>query len=172
MFETNEATASRILLVMMLMSVLVVTFPHEAAAQNADISDLRDDGTVLKGKVEMREVHALSPLIGVWKVKVKRFPFRRKLDIQRVEDDSISGTYTGLLGTFPMTGRFDEQSGSLQLFVDFSRSRLTRLPRLSHKNLVAEIHAQLINDEIRGTGSLPDVSRRMVHWQARKVESL
>lgn len=131
----------------------------------------------LQGQVSANEAIATAPtepdlntFIGVWKVEIPKIRRKPTVTITSINDKQVSGTYKGLLGTFPLWGSYQVESGEVKLFVDFSRSRLARMTRKSEK-AIAHMTGKVDMAErtIIGSASLPEFSNRVFAFNGRKT---
>ncbi|MBS1989090.1 MAG: sterol desaturase family protein [Cyanobacteria bacterium SZAS LIN-3] len=121
----------------------------------------------LQGKVEVSV--SPSPILGLWKAHIKRFGRHPQINIERVDGEFFVGTYTGLLGKFPLRGRYLEDLGMIQASVDFSSAKLLRWRRRPAQSLIAQMQGVLKDGQLTGTAVMPDLSTAVVQWDARKV---
>ncbi len=144
-------------LLVILLAVGVSTAMAQAAAPA---------GGVLQGGVV---VQSQPDLLGVWNVQLKSLHRHPRFVIRDVQDNALSGIYTGMLGTFPMKGSYDADTGNVFLSVDFSESRLHRLRGLRNKSLVGQFQGKIEDGKLCGIASMPDVTGRSVRWEAKKA---
>lgn len=121
---------------------------------------------VLEGGVV---VQAAPDLLGVWNVDLKKLHRHPRIVIQDIQNNFVSGTYSGKFGTFPLRGTYDAGTGNVTLSVDFSESPLSRIRRLARKSLVAEFQGKIEDGMLRGIASMPDVTKHTVAWEAKKA---
>lgn len=117
----------------------------------------------LSGGVSVLQPHSL---IGRWNGNIQRFRRHPKLHITHCQDGQIAGTYKGILGTFPLTGHYDEATGNISIYVNFSSSKLARLKRLRSGRGIIEANIQ--NGLLVGQASIPDLGPKTVRWEAVK----
>lgn len=132
----------------------------------------------LQGKVTAVEVAApqiddaidLNNFIGVWKVEIPKIRRKPTVTITSVSDQQVQGTYKGLLGTFPLWGNYQAETGEVRLFVDFSRSKLARMTRKSEK-AIAHMSGKvnMADRTISGSASLPEFSSRVFAFNGKKI---
>ena len=126
----------------------------------------------LEGHAELTDVADTSPsLVGHWKLHLKQLHRHPSIDLTSHEGNHVSGTYKGLIGTFPVNGTVAEDMKGLKLYVDFSRSILAR--RKKHDSLIAVFNANLNDDkrEFVGSASIPELSDRIVNFTARRQDA-
>lgn len=137
-------------------------------------------GETLQGKVTTVEVSPplkddavdLNEFIGIWKVEIPKIRRKPTVTITSVSDKQVQGTYKGLLGTFPLWGNYQAETGEVRLFVDFSRSKLARMTRKSEKaiaHMTGKVNA--VDRTIRGSASLPEFSSRVFAFNGKKADS-
>lgn len=88
------------------------------------------------------------------------------MEITAQNGNDVSGTYSGILGKFPLTGVIEPSSGTVQLSVDFSKSRLARWKK--RDTVLAIFTGQLKDDVIVGTATIPEFGSKMVHFEAKR----
>ncbi len=112
----------------------------------------------------------LNTFIGIWKVEIPKIRRKPTVTITSINANQVSGTYKGLLGTFPLWGNYQAETGEVRLFVDFSRSRLARMTRKSEK-AIAHMTGKVDVAErtITGSASLPEFSNRVFAFNGRKT---
>lgn len=134
----------------------------------------------LQGKVTTVEAAApikenavdLNDFIGVWKVEIPKIRRKPTVTITSVSEQQVQGIYKGLLGTFPLWGNYQAETGEVRLFVDFSRSKLARLTRRSEKAIAHMTGTvNLAERTISGSASLPEFSRRVFAFNGKKADS-
>lgn len=121
--------------------------------------------TPLIGEISTFEPHSL---LGKWNGRIRKFGRHPKLLIDGCAEGQVSGTYKGLFGKFPVSGKYDEQTGAITLFVDFSRSKLTRIKRL--KSGTGIIEAKVTGGKLIGVASIQDFDDHQVRWEATKEQ--
>lgn len=114
----------------------------------------------------------LNSFIGVWKVEIPKIRRKPTVTITSVNDKQVLGTYKGLLGTFPLWGNYQAETGEVRLFVDFSRSKLARMTRKSEK-AIAQMTGKvnIVDRTISGSASLPELSSRVFAFIGKKTDS-
>jgi hypothetical protein len=137
-------------------------------------------GETLQGKVTTVEVSPplkddavdLNEFIGIWKVEIPKIRRKPTVTITSVSDKQVQGTYKGLLGTFPLWGNYQAETGEVRLFVDFSRSKLARMTRKSEK-AIAHMTGKVntVDRTISGSASLPEFSSRVFAFNGKKADS-
>lgn len=137
-------------------------------------------GETLQGKVTTIEVAPplkenavdLNDFIGVWKVEIPKIRRKPTVTITSVREQQVQGTYKGLLGTFPLWGNYQAETGEVILFVDFSRSKLARMTRRSEK-AIAHMTGKVntVDRTISGSASLPEFSSRVFAFNGKKADS-
>jgi hypothetical protein len=135
-------------------------------------------GETLQGKVTAVEVTSppeadavdLNNFIGVWKVEIPKIRRKPTVTITSVSEQQVQGTYKGLLGTFPLWGNYQAETGEVRLFVDFSRSKLARMTRKSEK-AIAHMSGKvnMADRTISGSASLPEFSSRVFAFNGKKI---
>ncbi|CAN5557376.1 hypothetical protein BH11CYA1_BH11CYA1_08770 [soil metagenome] len=112
----------------------------------------------------------LNSFLGVWKVEIPKIRRKPTVTITSVSAKQVAGTYKGLLGTFPLWGSYQAETGEVRLFVDFSRSSLARMTRRSDK-AIAQMTGKVDIAErtIIGSASLPEFSNRIYAFNGRKT---
>jgi hypothetical protein len=124
----------------------------------------------LKGGVEFSDTPAATKTVtdvaGTWKGHVIEFRRHPTVLISEQNGNEIKGTYSGLLGKFPLSGVLDETAGTIQLSIDFSKSSLARWKKRKHA--IAVFNGFLKDEFISGTASFPEFGERMVHFEAHK----
>ena len=139
-------------------------------------------GKTLQGQVTTIEEAPLAPLaptvvdlnnfIGVWKVEIPKIRRKPTVTITSISDKQVQGTYKGLLGTFPLWGDYQAETGEVRMFVDFSRSKLARLTRKSEKAIAHMTgKVNLVERTISGSASLPEFSSRVFAFNGKKASS-
>ncbi len=164
MFEETKAPTALLSLLAMTAFTIVVFQP--TAFAEADQTEEHQ----LKGGVEFSDTSstkAVTDVTGTWKGHVIEFRRHPTVLISEQNGNEIKGTYSGLLGKFPLNGVFDEAAGTIQLYVDFSKSRLTRWKK--KKEAIAVFNGSFKDEIISGTASIPEFGERMVHFEARKL---
>ena len=131
----------------------------------------------LQGQVSTTETVAVAPtepdlssFLGIWKVEIPKIRRKPTVTITSVNDQQVTGTYKGLLGTFPLWGNYHAETGEVRLFVDFSRSSLARMTRRSDK-AIAHMAGKVDLSErtIIGSASLPEFSNRVYAFNGKKT---
>lgn len=117
----------------------------------------------LVGGVTVFEPHCL---LGRWNGHISRFGRHPKLYIDYCQDGRIAGFYKGILGKFPVSGYYNDQSGDITINVDFSSSVLTKFRKLKSGHGV--IQASIKDGILVGSASIPDLGPRTVRWEAVK----
>ncbi|CAN5418048.1 hypothetical protein BH10CYA1_BH10CYA1_02240 [soil metagenome] len=121
----------------------------------------------LKGGVEFSDTAPKAPdFTGRWKGHVFEYHRHPTVEITAQNGNQVSGTYSGILGKFPLSGVIEETTGTVQLSVDFSRSRLARWKR--RNSAVAIFTGQLKDEVISGTATIPEFGDKMVHFEAKR----
>ncbi|MBP9090173.1 hypothetical protein KBI23_04030 [bacterium] len=145
-------------------------------------SMLPASGETLQGQVTTVEEVPLVPLvptevdlnsfIGVWKVEIPKIRRKPTVTITSVSDKQVQGIYKGLLGTFPLWGDYQTETGEVRMFVDFSRSKLARMTRKSEKAIAHMTgKVNLADRTISGSASLPEFSSRVFAFNGKKADS-
>lgn len=160
-FDKREFFSWLSLFVWLSVFVLTAIFISPAHSQG------EGQGTVISGGVEAFDQHSL---IGTWKGHIKGLGRHPTVYIDSCENGQLSGTYKGLIGTFPLTGTFDESSHNLNIQVDFSKSKLLHLRRM--KTATGLIRATVDPGATRLTGraNIAELGPREVAWEASKKE--
>lgn len=120
---------------------------------------------VLEGAVEVQAPVEETDFTGLWKAKIIELGRKPKVLIESQQGGRVEGTYMGLLGKFPLTGEIDP-SGRFRLAIDFSSMKLLKM--FSKSSGLGIVEGSLEGGSISGTASLPDLSSRVVHFQARR----
>jgi len=128
-------------------------------------SPVPDDITPLKGAVEISDEKA-PDLTGTWKGHVLEYHRHPKMEIIEQNGSQIKGIYSGLLGKFPLTGSVDLVNQTVQLNVDFSRSRLAKWKR--RDTVIAVFNGTIKDEVISGIASIPEFGDKSVHFEAKK----
>jgi hypothetical protein len=121
---------------------------------------------LLEGHVQMQDDANGSLLSGLWKGHVIEYHRHPTVTIETQHGSELQGIYKGLIGKFPLTGVYDQNSGAIRLFVDISKSRLMKL--LGVKDGIAILQGKVNGDTINGTGNIPDLGGRLVHFEATR----
>ncbi len=117
----------------------------------------------LVGGVTTFQPHSL---LGQWNGHIKRFGRHPKLYIDYCQDGKITGSYKGIFGRFPVSGFYSDQTGDITIHVDFSSSILTKFKKLKSGHGV--IQANIKDDVLVGSASIPDLGSKSVRWEAVK----
>jgi hypothetical protein len=118
--------------------------------------------------VEFSDTAVKAPdFTGTWKGYVIEYRRHPTVEITEQNGNQVKGTYSGLLGKFPLSGVIDQASETVQLSVDFSRSRLARWRR--RQVAVAVFTGTLKDEVISGTATIPEFGTKMVHFEATKL---
>ncbi|MBS1953659.1 MAG: sterol desaturase family protein [Cyanobacteria bacterium SZAS-4] len=132
-------------------------------SNNETVNDLP-----LKGAVQFSETPVVAPdFTGSWKGHVLEYHRHPKVEITAQNGNEVSGTYTGILGKFPLAGVIEPTAGTVQLSVDFSKSILARWKK--RESVMAIFTGQLKDDVISGTATIPEFGSKMVHFQAKRL---
>ena len=110
-------------------------------------------------------------LIGKWKADIKGHFRHPLIQIDCCEDGKISGSFHGRMGTFPLTGAFNHNTGELILNVDFSSAKLLKLLNKKSVNGVIYASIETTGKVITGRGYIAELGKREVTWKARKLEN-
>lgn len=157
--EVSKAIKSLPIVSAIVSSVAIISIP---AAEAATLSD-----QPLKGGVEFSDIAPKPPdFTGSWKGHVLEYHRHPKVEITAQNGNDVSGTYSGILGKFPLTGVIEPSSGTVQLSVDFSKSRLARWKK--RDTVLAIFTGQLKDDVIVGTATIPEFGSKMVHFEAKR----
>lgn len=158
--------------------VAIVSFQQSANAQTSEAHALTSETKAskdeplhdqpLQGKVQFLDTSIKEPdFTGSWKGHVLEYHRHPKVEITAQNGNEVSGTYKGILGTFPLAGVIEPTAGTVQLSVDFSKSRLARWKK--RDSVVAIFNGQLKDDVISGTATIPEFGNKMVHFEAKKL---
>lgn len=122
--------------------------------------------TPLKGAVEFAQTKA-PDYTGLWKGHVIEFHRHPKVLITEQIGNQVNGTYSGLLGKFPLTGLVDQINETVRFTVDFSGSKLARWKK--RDTVLAVFNGSIKNEVISGIASIPEFGDRSVHFEAKKL---
>jgi len=149
-----------------IVSLFIFAVVQLAASAQTPAAEMKPDP--LKGGVEFSDTTPEAPdFTGTWKGHVIEYRRHPTVEITEQNGNQIKGTYSGLLGKFPLSGVFDKANESVQLSVDFSRSKLARWKR--RQVAVAVFTGTLKDEVISGTATIPEFGDKMVHFEATKL---
>lgn len=137
----------------------------EQPARSAPPASSPLSGVPLKGAIEISDEKS-PDLTGLWKGHVLEYHRHPKVEILEQNGSQVKGTYSGLLGKFPLTGSVDLVNQTVQLNVDFSRSRLARWKR--RDTVIAVFNGTIKDEVISGIASIPEFGDKSVHFEAKK----
>ena len=161
--EVSKAVSS-LAIVSTILSLTTVVF----VAQSATAQSTAAVPEPLKGTVEFSDTALKAPdFTGTWKGHVIEYRRHPTVEITEQNGNQVKGTYSGILGKFPLTGVFDQTSDTVQLSVDFSNSRLARWKRRSVA--IAMFTGSLKDQVISGTATIPEFGKKIVHFEATKL---
>ena len=120
----------------------------------------------LEGRVQMQEETNQNLLIGLWKGTVIEYHRHPTMTIESQHGTELQGIYKGLIGKFPLTGVYDQNTGAIRIFVDFSKWKIIRLRGV--KEGIAILEGKVNGDTITGTANIPDLGDRVVHFEATR----
>lgn len=147
-------------------SILAPTKDSIPTTTSTSISAQTTAATSLKGAIEFSDTK-LPDYTGTWKGHVLEYHRHPRVEITEQTGNQMRGTYSGLLGKFPLTGTLDQINQSVQFNVDFSKSKLARWKR--RETVVAVFYGSITEGKISGTASIPEFGNRTVHFEANKV---
>ncbi|MBC8000560.1 MAG: hypothetical protein IAF58_21605 [Leptolyngbya sp.] len=124
---------------------------------------LSQNATPLVGGVSTFEPHSL---LGKWNGHIKKFGRHPKLYIDTCADGQISGTYKGIFGQFPVSGQYNDETGAITMYVDFSKSKLARFKRFRSGRGIIE--AKVSGTSLIGYATVQDLAAHQVKWEATK----
>ncbi|HEY9733760.1 MAG TPA: hypothetical protein V6C89_17725 [Drouetiella sp.] len=168
-----HAALTMVLLVMALQSEASAQSPLEAGTEavvcqpKSDQAPLPEGAeTRLKGFAEFADTKA-PDYTGTWKGHVIEFHRHPKIFISEQNGNQLNGTYSGLLGKFPLTGLVDQVNETVKFTVDFSHSKLARWKK--RETVIALFDGSIKNQVITGLASIPEFGNKVVHFEAKKL---
>lgn len=123
--------------------------------------------TPLVGNVTAFEPHSL---LGKWNGHIKKFGRHPKLFIDTCADGQISGTYKGIIGQFPVSGQYNDETGAITMYIDFSNSKLARFKRFRSGRGIIE--AKVTGSSLIGFATVQDLGPHQVRWEATKEQTV
>jgi len=146
--------------------IFVLLLPILMCSRVESQESLLTSSSPIQGHVEIDETPG-PKLLGKWKGKIIEFRRHPTVSIDAQQGSKVDGTYKGILGKFPLTGRLHEDNSSITFYVDFTGAKSFWFRKHSGA-MVAIIEGKLVGNTICGTACLPDISDRKVHFSASK----
>jgi len=132
------------------------------------------DAETLQGLVTNQETQVLQEesdsLLGVWKISIPQLHRNPKVAIKSISHGQVTGTYKGLLGTFPLWGNYKIETGEIALFIDFSSAKIARFRSGNKRKAIAQMigRVDLANQFVSGSAALPEFSNGNFQFQGKK----